>query len=48
MLFRSNTYKRILPKRRQNPIEPTEEEDALAGADEEEIGGLFSMEGGDE
>lgn len=44
-----NTYKRILPKRRQKPIEPTEEEDALAGAeDEEEIGGLFAVEGGDE
>lgn len=43
-----NTYKRILPKRRQKPIELTEEEDALAGADEEEIGGLFSVEGGDE
>lgn len=43
-----NTYKRILPKRRQKPIEPTEEEDALAGADEEEIGGLFAEEGGDE
>lgn len=43
-----NTYKRILPKRRQKPIEPTEEEDALAGADEEEIGGLFAQEGGDE
>ena len=37
-----NTYKRILPKRRQKPIEPTEEEDALAGADDEEIGGLFA------
>ena len=43
-----NTYKRILPKRRQKPIEPTEEEDALAGADDEEIGGLFAEEGGDE
>lgn len=43
-----NTYKRILPKRRQKPIEPTEEEDALAGADEEEIGGLFAQEGGEE
>lgn len=42
-----NTYKRILPKRRQKPIEPTEEEDALAGT-EEEIGGLFAMEGGNE
>ena len=41
-------YKRILPKRRQKPIEPTEEEDALVGADEEEIGGLFAVEGGDE
>lgn len=43
-----NTYKRILPKRRQKPIEPTEEEDALVGADEEEIGGLFAVEEGDE
>lgn len=43
-----NTYKRILPKRRQKPIEPTEEEDALAGGDDDEIGGLFSQEGGDE
>lgn len=43
-----NTYKRILPKRRQKPIEPTEEEDALAGIDDDEIGGLFSQEGGDE
>lgn len=43
-----NTYKRILLKRRQKPIEPTEEEDALVGADEEEIGGLFAVEGGDE
>lgn len=44
-----NTYKRILPKRRQKPIEPTEEEDALAGADDEEIGGLFAaeLEGGE-
>lgn len=43
-----NTYKRILPKRRLKPIEPTEEEDALAGADDEEIGGLFAEEGGEE
>ena len=43
-----NTYKRILPKRRQKPIEPTEEEDALAGGDDDEIGGLFNQEGGDE
>lgn len=43
-----NTYKRILPKRRQKPIEPTEEEDALTGGDDDEIGGLFSQEGGDE
>lgn len=45
-----NTYKRILPKRRQKPIEPTEKEDALAGADDEGIGGLFAAEpeGGDE
>lgn len=38
-----NTYKRILPKRRPKPIEPTEK-DALAGTDEEEIGGLFAAE----
>ena len=43
-----NTYKRILPKHRQKPIEPTEEEDALAGGNDDEIGGLFSQEGGDE
>ncbi|MDE6573720.1 MAG: site-specific DNA-methyltransferase [Muribaculaceae bacterium] len=43
-----NTYKRILPKCRQKPIEPTEEEDALAVSYEEEIGGLFAEEGGDE
>lgn len=43
-----NTYKRILPKRRQKPIEPTEEEDALASDDDEEIGGLFAEEGGEE
>ena len=45
-----NTYKRILPKRRQKPIEPSEDEDALAGTEEEEIGGLFAAEpkGGDE
>lgn len=43
-----NTYKRILPKRRQKLIEPTKEEDALAVSDEEEIGGLFAVKGGDE
>lgn len=43
-----NTYKRILPKRRQKPIEPTEEEDALTSTDDEEIGGLFAEEGGEE
>ncbi len=43
-----NTYKRILPKRRPKPIKPTDEEDALAGADDEEIGGLFAAKGGDE
>ena len=43
-----NTYKRILPKRRQKPIEPTKEEDALAEGDDDAIGGLFSQEGGDE
>lgn len=45
-----NTYKRILPKRRQKPIEMTEEEDALTGTDEDDIGALFAAEpkGGDE
>lgn len=45
-----NTYKRILPKHRQKPIEPTDEEDALASADDDEIGGLFAAEpeGGEE
>lgn len=43
-----NTYKRILPKRRQKPIEPIEVEDALAGTDEEEIGRLFAEKGGEE
>lgn len=37
-----NTYKRILPKRRQNPIESSEEEDVLAGTAEGEIG-AFSL-----
>lgn len=40
-----NTYKRILPKRRQKPIDQTEEEDALAVGNNEEIGELFSREG---
>ena len=52
-----NTYKRILPKPKRKPLE-SEEEDALAVSDEEEIGGLFAeatgenaletKEGGDE
>lgn len=42
-----NTYKRILPKPKRKPLE-SEEEDALAVSDEEEIGGLFAEEGGDE
>ena len=42
-----NTYKRILPKQKRKPLE-SEEKDALAVSDEEEIGGLFAEEGGDE
>lgn len=42
-----NTYKRILPKPKRKPLE-SEEEDALAVSEEEEIGGLFAEEGGDE
>lgn len=41
-----NTYKRILPKPKRKPLE-SEEEDALAASDDE-IGGLFAEEGGDE
>ena len=36
-----NTYKRILPKPKRKPLE-SEEVDALAVSDEEEIGGLFA------
>lgn len=42
-----NTYKRILPKPKRKPLE-SKEEDALAVSEEEEIGGLFAEEGGDE
>ena len=42
-----NTYKRIFPKPKRKPLE-SEEEDALVVSDEEEIGGLFAEEGGDE
>lgn len=53
-----NAYQRILPKRRPEPIAVTTEEksvvvsdgaeDAFGISDEEEIGGLFATEGGDE
>lgn len=42
-----NTYKRILPKRRQQPIETMSEEDVLVVYDEE-ISGLLPMKGGEE
>ncbi|MDE6562064.1 MAG: site-specific DNA-methyltransferase [Muribaculaceae bacterium] len=42
-----NTYKRILPKPKRKSLE-SEEEEALTVSDEEEIGGLFAEEGGDE
>lgn len=43
-----NTYKRILPKRKPVSIEPMGDKDTHTGSDEEEIGGLFAMEGGSE
>lgn len=39
-----NIYKRILPKRKNKPIDEPEE-DVLAGTDNEEIGGLFDEKG---
>lgn len=43
-----NTYKRILPKRKPQPLNAIVEEDALAISDEDEnIGGLFAAEGGE-
>ena len=41
-----NTYKRILPKPKRKLLES--EEDALAVDNDDEIGGLFAEEGGDE
>lgn len=43
-----NTYKRILPKRKPQPLTAIVEEDALAISDDDEnIGGLFTAEGGE-
>lgn len=43
-----NTYKRILPKRKPQPLNAIVEEDVLAISDEDEnIGGLFAAEGGE-
>lgn len=43
-----NTYKRILPKRRPQPLDVIVKEDAPAVADgDENIGGLFAAEGGE-
>lgn len=43
-----NTYKRILPKRKPQPLTAIVEEDALAISDDDEnIGGLFAAEGGE-
>lgn len=43
-----NTYKRILPKRKPQPLNAIVEEDALAISDEDKnIGGLFAAEGGE-
>lgn len=43
-----NTYKRILPKRRQQPLDIELEEDALAGGDDTGLGGLFDSTINDE
>lgn len=43
-----NTYKRILPKRKPQPLTEMIEDDALATDDEENIGGLFDTEIGGE
>lgn len=43
-----NTYKRILPKRKPQPLTEMIEDDTLATDDEENIGGLFDTEIGGE
>ncbi len=43
-----NTYKRILPKRRQQPLDIELEEDALAGGEDTGLGGLFDNSTNDE
>lgn len=43
-----NTYKRILPKRRQQPLDIELEEDALAGGEDTGLGGLFDSTINDE
>lgn len=43
-----NTYKRILPKRRSQPLDIELEEDALAGGEDKGLGGLFDSTTNDE
>lgn len=43
-----NTYKRILPKRRQQPLDIELEGDALAGGEDNGLGGLFESTTNDE
>ncbi len=43
-----NTYKRILPKRKNKPIDETDEDALATNNDEESLGGLFDEKGGAE
>ncbi len=42
-----NTYKRILPKRKNKPIDETNEDTLVTAGEEDNLGGLFE-EGGEE
>ncbi len=42
-----NTYKRILPKRKNKPIDETEEDALATNGEEDSLGGLFDEKGGE-